>query len=196
MAVVIPFIPYIIAAAGAYASYDQGQKTAKAQEEQQKLNNEATMKSAMNQYSEMSAFEQEANRQNLNDSLDVQADRSRAVGRVNLMTATSGTSGLSMDSLLTDIRQSKGRNMEAINQNRQTDLLNFRSQANSIRYGAARSMDTRTISRPSKVAAGLEVAGAATGAYNEYDAKATQASSVQNSFGGVYNNTAGVQGGV
>ena len=195
MAVVIPFIPYIVAAAGAYASYDQGQKQADAMAKQQELNNEATLKSAVSQYSEMGAFEQEAARQNLNDSLDVQADRSRAVGRVNLMTAASGTSGLSMDSLLTDIRQSKGRNMETINQNRQTDLANFRQQASNIRYGAASQMDTRTISRPSAVAAGLEVAGEATGAYNKYTSSVRKDTSVKDSFGGVYNNIAGVKGG-
>lgn len=192
MAVTAPVAMYMmLATTVATTAYtvDAQNKQADAQEEAQKKNNEAVLKSVQNQYSEMGAFEQEAAQRNLNDSLAVQEDRSRAVGRVNLMSGASGTSGVSMDSMLTDIRQSSGRNMNQINQNRSTDLANFRQQAESIRYGGAGQMDNRSITRPSMVGAGLEIASAAAGTAYGQSAQNAKADSVRNSFGGIYDNT-------
>lgn len=155
----------VTAAAAAAAQGIQARQQAKAQEQYQKQQNQQALKSMQDQYGQLSRAEADAQERATQDSMQVQKEYAQRKARVNLMSAASGTAGLSVDSMIQDLRMTKGENMGTILRNQEIEMQGFRDQAEAIRTGAASRMDTRKIQRPSWAEIGLSTAGAGLQGY-------------------------------
>lgn len=143
----------------------EARKQAEQQREMQKINNERAMDSMRSQYSQLSGAEADARERSVTDAMDNQVEAARRKSRINLMAAASGTAGLSMDSMMQDIRQQQGRNLSTIVTNQDIELQGFRNQAEQIRTGTAGRIDNRKIQRPSWLEVGLQTASSAAQGY-------------------------------
>lgn len=169
MAVVAPFMPYImaaVAAGGAYVSAQQNAKAIDAAYEDQEEANLAARLLAADSYADLGAAKREIEDESLEASLAQQRDYIQAVGRVNLLAGASGTFGGSVDSMLRDIRQTRGANVSKIVKNRNTQLESLALDARNIERHGLASQTTRTFNKPSALATGLSVAGAGLQGYS------------------------------
>jgi len=181
----------------------EARNQAKAAREQQKRQNESAIESMQHQYGVLNDNERESLRTHLEESMDIQGEFAKRRSQLNLMSAASGTAGLSVDNLITGLERDRGRNMQTVLRNQDIELRNFREQAESIRTGTAGRMDTRKIQRPSWLEIGLNTAAEAGQAYMQGqgiqanlgqtgDPHATLGGSGRSS-GGIYDN---IRGGV
>jgi len=143
----------------------QARKQAEAQQQYQQQQNELALKSMRDQYSQLSSAEKDARERALQDSIQNQEEYAQRRAKINLMAAASGTSGLSVDSMMQDLKQQKGRNLSTIVSNQEIELQGFRNQAESIRTGTAGRIDNRKIQRPSWAEIGLNAASSAAQGY-------------------------------
>lgn len=164
-AIAIGVVMAVMAVASTVYSGVQARKQAEAQEEQQRINNEVTMQSAVAQMGDLDAATKDTNEDASEEGLKTQADYIRNVSQVNLMAGASGTYGGSVDSMLRDLKTTRGRNMSAIVKNRDTQLGEIQKQAEQIRYGARANMDTRMFNKPSGFGIGLSAVASGVSAY-------------------------------
>ena len=161
----IPIITLVVAAGSAIYSGISASNQAHNEEEQQRLNNESTMKSAVESYGDLTAHERDADKEEARGGIKAQSDYLRSVGEMNVMSGASGTYGGSIDSMLRDLKTTRGRNISDVVANRTTELDNVKAQAEQIRYGARANMQTRVFSKPSAVGIGLSAVGAGAQGY-------------------------------
>ena len=179
----------VISVASAVYSGVQQQKQANAEEEQQRINNKATMDAAIASYGDLTPQERDIDAEAAQGGLRAQAEYLRSVGDLNLISGASGTYGGSVDSMLRDLKTTRGRNMSDVVANRTTELDNVAAHAESIRYGARANMQTRVISKPTALGIGLNAAGAAAqgasagmsfgNAYREYQSPSNRGSDIR-----------------
>jgi biopolymer transport protein ExbD len=165
----VPFIPYImaaVAAAGAAASGIQQRQLAEAQEEAQDKNNKQLALDAVAQYADLSAAEKDVHEESLDSSLQQQRAFLQAKGEIEVVAGASGTSGGSVDQMLRDLTQTKGRNLAAISNNRRNALSEIKVQAEQIRYGARARMTSRIFQKPSIGLIALNAANAGMQGYS------------------------------
>lgn len=143
----------------------QARNQAKQQEEYQKQQNERAIDSMQDQYSQLSGAEADARERAVQDGMSNQVEAAKRKSQINLMAAASGTQGLSVDSMMRDLKQQQGRNMNTILRNQETELQGFRNQAEQIRTGTAGRIDNRKIQKPSWAEIGISTASAATSGY-------------------------------
>ena len=143
----------------------QARKQAEAQQQYQQQQNELALKSMRDQYSQLSTAEKDAKERSLNESIQNQEEYAQRRARINLMAAATGTGGLSVDSMMQDLKMQKGRNLNTIVSNQEIELQGFRNQAEAIRTGTQGRIDTRKIQRPSWAEIGLSAAGSAVSGY-------------------------------
>lgn len=143
----------------------QARKQAEQQQEMQKINNRRAIESMQSQYSQLSGAEADARQRAVSDGMDNQIEAARRKSRINLMAAASGTQGLSVDSMMRDISQQQGRNLNTIVSNQDIELQGFRNQAEQIRVGTEGRIDNRKIQRPSWAEVGLSTASSAAQGY-------------------------------
>src|SRR6185369_3671799 len=122
----------VVAAGSAIYSGVSASNQAKREEEQQNLNNESTMKAAVESYGDLTPKERDADKEEARSGIKAQSDYLRSVGDMNVMSGASGTYGGSVDVMLRDLKTTRGRNMSDIVANRTTELDNTRAQAESI----------------------------------------------------------------
>lgn len=136
---------------GAYAAYMlySGYASAKAAEEQQRLNNEAIVKGALDQYHQLDAAERDINSQASEDLEKNQLSMLSLQESAKVMAGATGTQGSSVNSVLKDIAQTGGRNQAAIIANRTRSLDSITRQAKSLHDAAISGQDVRSLSRPS-----------------------------------------------
>jgi hypothetical protein len=161
----IPIITLVVAAGSAIYSGVAASNQANNEEEQQRLNNESTMKAAVESYGDLTPKERDADKEAAAGGIKAQSDYLRSVGEMNVMSGASGTYGGSIDSMLRDLKTTRGRNISDVVANRTTELDNVRAQAEQIRYGARANMQTRVFSKPSAVGTGLSAVGAGAQGY-------------------------------
>jgi hypothetical protein len=151
----------VVSVASSVYSGMQASAQANAEEEQQRLNNKSTMEAAIASYGDLTPQERDIDAEAAQGGLKAQSEYLRSVGDMNLISGASGTYGGSVDSMLRDLKTTRGRNMSDVVANRSTELANVAAQAESIRYGARANMQTRIISKPTALGMGLDAAGAA-----------------------------------
>lgn len=146
----------------------QANKNANAQEDAARKRNESLVEQTVANYDELADVELDKQQQALDSTKGVQEQYIQEKGRINVMAAAMGTSGMSVKSQLNDLGRDKYSNYNTILLNRQADMDNIRSQAETMRHQAANSMDVSPISRPSYAAAALNIGGQAMGAYSNF----------------------------
>lgn len=181
----------------------EARNQAKAAKAQQKHQNKSAIENMQHQYGVLNENERDSLLRSREESMDIQGEFAKRRSQLNLMSAASGTAGLSVDNMITGLERDRGRNMEAVLRNQDTELSNFREQAESIRAGTAGRMDTRRIQRPSWLEVGLNTASQAGQAYIQGQAIQAELGQTGNasatlggsgrSSGGIYDN---IRGGV
>jgi len=149
-------IAAVTAAGSAMMQGIQARNAAQAAETQRKQKNAAALNSMQDQYSQLSGAEKDSRQRAVEESMANQREYASRRSKISLMAAASGTSGLSVDSMVRDLRQQRGRNMNTIITNQDIELQGFRNQAESIRVGTAARTDNRKIQRPSWAEVGLQ----------------------------------------
>src|SRR6185369_1871130 len=96
----IPIITLVVAAGSAIYSGVSASNQAKREEEQQNLNNESTMKAAVEYYGDLTPKERDADKEEARSGIKAQSDYLRSVGDMNVMSGASGTYGGSVDVML------------------------------------------------------------------------------------------------
>ena len=165
MAVAIPFILAGLTTAQVVMQGQEQKAMAEAQTKAQEQNNKSLRLAAVQQYDDLSRAERDAIDQSDRESLAQQKQALQAQGRINVMSGASGTYGGSVDSVLHDLVQTRGKNVAAIRSNRDTNLEDIRIQSEAIRFGARANQGNRIFSKPSSGAIAL---GAATSGLNSY----------------------------
>lgn len=143
----------------------QARQQADAQEKYQDYQNKMALQSMRDQYAQISENEKSAREENLQEGIRNQEEYAKRKGRIDLMSAVSGTGGLSVDSMMQDLRRQKGRNMNTILRNQSIQLDQFQNQAEQVRVGAQSRIDNRKIQKPSWAEVGI---GAATSGLQGY----------------------------
>lgn len=143
----------------------EARKQAEQQRAYQKQQNELAMESMRSQYSQLSSAEADARERGLQEGMDNQIQAAQRKSQINLMAAASGTQGLSVDSMMQDIKRQEGRNLDTIVRNQDIELQGFRNQAEQIRTGTAGRIDNRKIERPSWAEIGINAASSAAQGY-------------------------------
>ena len=149
-------IAAVTAAGSAMMQGIQARNAAQAAETQRKQKNAAALNSMQDQYSQLSGAEKDSRQRAVEESMANQREYASRRPKISLMAAASGTSGLSVDSMVRDLRQQQGRNMNTIITNQDIELQGFRNQAEQIRVGTASRIDNRKIQRPSWAEVGLQ----------------------------------------
>ena len=149
-------ISAVTAAGSAMMQGIQARNAAQAAETQRKQKNAAALNSMQDQYSQLSGAEKDSRQRAVEESMANQREYASRRSKISLIAAASGTSGLSVDSMVRDLRQQRGRNMNTIITNQDIELQGFRNQAESIRVGTAARTDNRKIQRPSWAEVGLQ----------------------------------------
>lgn len=149
-------ISAVTAAGSAMMQGIQARNAAKSAEVQRKQQNAAALESMQDQYSQLSGAEKDSRQRALEESMSNQREYAARKSKISLMAAASGTQGLSVDSMVRDLKQQKGRNLNTILTNQSIELQGFRNQAESIRTGTASRIDNRKIQRPSWAEVGLQ----------------------------------------
>ena len=149
-------IAAVTAAGSAMMQGIQARNAAQAAETQRKQKNAAALNSMQDQYSQLSGAEKDSRQRAAEESMANQREYASRRSKISLMAAASGTSGLSVDSMVRDLRQQQGRNMNTIITNQDIELQGFRNQAEQIRVGTASRIDNRKIQRPSWAEVGLQ----------------------------------------
>lgn len=165
-------------ASTAYSLYAADQN-ADAQMAAAERQNEQKVQSAIANYDELSEVEQEAYQQSLEDSMTMQRQYLREKGRINVMAAYAGTGGMSVARQLNDLERTKYSNFNVIQQDQQAAFDNIADQAESIKFGAAASMNVAPVSRPSWFASAVDIGTAALNGYSGYDKAVTAANQAQ-----------------
>lgn len=164
-----------ISVASTAFSFMQASKTANAQEKAQAARNEQIQLETVANYNELSDVEKEQQQISLDEAMDVQRSYLQEKGRVNVTAAAMGTGGMSVATQLKDLEKNKYSNYNTILLNRQASMDNIASQAESMRFQAASSMDVSPISRPSWAAAALQAGGQAIRGYSNYQTLSKEA---------------------
>lgn len=149
----LPVVPVMIgmaalSAASAGVQMQQQKYTAQAEQDLQAQNNAELDKAAIRQYSDLSVTEDEIQEQSALESLEQQKQYIQARGRQLVMAGASGTYGSSVDAMLRDLTQTKGKNLQIINRNRESQLKDIQTQAEQIRYGARAQKGNRIFNKP------------------------------------------------
>jgi len=163
--VALPYVMAAVSAAGAIYSGVQQKNTVEAEEAQQAINNKNTTEAAIAAMGDLSPAQRDINHDSAEEGLKAQAEYIRNVSQVNVVSGASGTYGGSVDSMLRDLKTTRGRNMSAIVQNRNTQLAEVQKQAEQIRYGARANQDTRTFNKPSGFGIAVSAVGAGAQGY-------------------------------
>lgn len=161
----IPFILAGLSAASVVVQSNQQKAFAEAQAKAQDQNNKAIRASAIQQYDDLSRSERDAIDQADLESLEQQKLAIQAQGRVNVMSGASGTYGGSVDSVLQDLVQTRGKNIAAIRSNRDTQLEDIRIQSEGIRFGARARQGNRVFAKPRSGIVALQAVTAGVGSY-------------------------------
>lgn len=155
--------PMALAAAPSIIGGIQQRKMAEANKKAQDQQNEQLRVAAIQQYDDLSAEEISIREQSNLTGLEQQKQLLRAQAAENNIAGASGTYGGSVDSIMSDLRQTKGKNMASINNQRSAQLDGIKQQAESIRYGARAQMSNRIFHKPSWGEIGLSAGVAAAG---------------------------------
>lgn len=160
---------------GSIQSFMTAQDNANAQAKAQEQRNDALIEQTIANYDELSDIERQSQEKAFDESIGVQKDYLKEKGRVNVMAAALGTGGQSLGTQLQDLESQKYSNYDTILQNRQGELDNIRSQAETLRYQARANMDITPISRPSWAKAVVDIGSTAIGGYTDYKAEVGKA---------------------
>ncbi len=168
MAFAAPALPWVmggLSVASGVMQYQSQSEMAKYGRRQQNIQNQLTMDAALDQYSDLNAQERQASRQAIDAAIEtrLQATQERATTR--LFAASSGTGGVSVDTLMSDIAYREGQNMSTIIRNTRFNQEEFRRQGEAIQAGAQRQMGTRAFNKPSALGMGLSTLGSAGSGY-------------------------------
>jgi len=144
----------------------QARKQAAQQAEYQKQQNRRAIDSMQDQYGQLSGAEADARERAVQEGMNNKLEAAKRKSQINLMAAASGTQGLSVDSMMRDISQQRGRNMDTIIRNQDIELQGFRNQAEQIRTGTAGRIDNRKIQKPSWAEIGINAGAQAFQGYN------------------------------
>ena len=166
MAVAVPFVMMAVSAAGAYVQAEQQAKAVESAQADLEASNLAARLLTADSYADLGAAKREIEEESLEASLAQQKEYIQAVGRVNLLAGASGTFGGSVDSMLRDLRQTRGANVSKIVKNRNTQLEGLYLNAKNIERQGLASQTTRTFNKPSALATGLGVASAGLQGYS------------------------------
>lgn len=178
-----------VAVAASVQQTVQANANANAQEDAARIRNESLVEQTVANYDELADVELDRQQSSIDETLSVQEGYIQEKGRINVMAAAMGTGGLSVKSQLTDLERDKYSNYNTILLSRQADMDNLRSQAETMRYQAANSMDVSPISRPSYAAAALNIGSQVLSTYTatsspEMRTQANQLSTSNVSSGG------------
>lgn len=143
----------------------EARKQAERQAEYQKQQNQRAIESMQDQYSQLSGAEADARERAVQEGMNNKIEAAKRKSQINLMAAASGTAGLSVDSMMRDISQQRGRNMDTILRNQDIELQGFRNQAEQIRTGTAGRIDNRKIQKPSWAEIGINAGAQALQGY-------------------------------
>lgn len=154
-----------LAAASAANSFKQQRNMAKAQQAQQKRNNERATADMIDQYGQMSDSERQSQEQTISDSMEVQKEAQRRKAELNLSAASTGIGGNSVLGMFNSINRDTGSNFNTIFKNREIEQSNFRNKATSIRTGTVANYDTRIIEKPSYLQGAIQVGTATAQGY-------------------------------
>lgn len=159
-----------IGAASAYVSYDQQNKNAQYQQELNEYNNKLSARNAADNFNAL--------QYNLNQERDAATEQlwrddleaRRAEARTRVAAGESGIAGLTVDSLMREIKANQAMYASSINQN----LQNSYGEADSTHRGIWNTYLSEVGNRPvaqkgSAPQLGLGIAGAGLKAYNSYD---------------------------
>lgn len=145
-------VPYIMMAVSAASTFSKGvsaRKEAKNKERQQATNNLIIRQAAARSYGDVAKAEGDIYAEEHRESLKNQAAFIRAKGHVLNMAGASGTRGGAVDSMIRDLNQTRGANLNTIASNTGTQLDKIRKQTEDVRYTAQRQQGTKTFSKPS-----------------------------------------------
>ncbi|CAM0031673.1 internal virion protein [Vibrio phage D530] len=168
-----------ISVAATVAATAQANANAKAQEEAAEKRNQQLVEQTVANYDELADIELQAQQQAQEDTQAVQKDFLQQKGRINVMAAAMGTAGQSLDSQLKDLEREKYQNYDTILTSRQAEMDNIRSQAETMRYQAANSMNVTPVSRPSWASTALSVGSTALGGYGTLKETSKQSEQVK-----------------
>lgn len=143
----------------------EARNQAERQAEYQKQQNRRAIESMQDQYSQLSGAEADARERAVQEGMNNKLEAAKRKSQINLMAAASGTQGLSVDSMMRDISQQRGRNMNTILRNQDIELQGFRNQAEQIRTGTADRIDNRKIQKPSWAEIGINTGAQALQGY-------------------------------
>lgn len=163
----IPAIMLVVTVASAVYAGVSARNQASAEEEQQRLNNKSTSEAAVASYGDLSASERDLDTEAAQGGIKAQSEYLRSVGNMNVISGASGTYGGSVDSMLRDLKTTRGRNMSDVVANHTTGLDNVAAQAEQIRYGARANMQTRIFNKPSALGIGLGAVSAGADGYSQ-----------------------------
>lgn len=155
----------VIGAAVSYQGIQSQKRMAEYQEQQQEQQNKAALESMQSQYSALNAAEQQAQKQELDSSIQNQKDAAAARGRVNLMSAASGMQGTSIEDMFWQVEQTKGANLNTILYNSEVDQYNRGLQAEQVWADTRAARGARYFAKPSALEGALKVTGGALQGY-------------------------------
>ena len=157
-----------LSVAAVVQSQVQASVTAKAQEEAAQKRNDQLVEQTIANYDQLADAELDAAELELDQNIEIQKSALKEKGRINVMSAALGTSGMSVKSQLDDLEREKYSNINTVLLDRQAKQDNIRSQAENLRFQAANGMEISPVSRPSYAAAALSVGAVATNGYTSY----------------------------
>ncbi|AUG87670.1 hypothetical protein [Vibrio phage VEN] len=149
-------------------SFMQANSNANAIEKAQANKNKQLQEQTVANYAELADVEKEQQQLALDESLDVQRSYLRDKSLVNVTAAAMGTGGVSVANQLQDLEKTKYSNYNTILLNRQANMDNIKSQAESLRFQTASQMDVSPVKRPSFAAAALSAGSQALQGYSNY----------------------------
>lgn len=148
-----------IAAAGAYVQYDEGQKSAKRQEQAIQDGLAKDRAATQRMYSQINESAQ-----------DEQAARHTEylidAARIKTIQGESGLAGATFDRQQQENQDKSEADMATIEKNRQWSAVNANSQSQA--RGTQASIQLSGIRKPSALGAGLQIAGAGVSSYDSY----------------------------
>ena len=150
-----------IATIGALGSGYMAYQQSEAQKDAQKEYNEALETEAVRQYGELDEAEGDIIYESHAQSLEAQRQLLEARSQIELESAVTGTYGGAVDAAMDDLSSGFGYKMAEVTRNKDIQLRNVVSTAESIRAGAVSSADL-TPTAPSWYTAGMT--GLQTGA--------------------------------
>ncbi|MCX4024747.1 hypothetical protein H0A36_26760 [Endozoicomonas sp. SM1973] len=177
-----PAIPAAIAAVtSAYSIHEQGQQAAfqdALAEHNQNRQNKALLEDYKNQNSQLNIQEAEEDDAATEEKIRIKRETQKRIAEARVSSAEAGVSGLSIDSLVSDIIRGGANNVSTIESNLESSAWQRQRERQALWNNARYGLRSHASYKPSKMAksigSALQISSAAMGAY----------SSAGGSFGG------------